>query len=395
MKFGIITFHSVINYGSALQAYAMQEGIAKQGVETELIDYRPDLKKNSFLSRIINNRKRIFSVEKWKRLLSNKRNKNALYYLDAEYARNRTESFHAFQEKYFRLSERVVYHREFEKIETGYDGFVCGSDQIWNPTYIGHDMSYFLDFVKMEYKRVAYAPSIAVSEFPKEYRVEIKNEMKRFSNISVREQESVAVVYKLTGQRAAVVVDPTLLLSKKDWERIEKPPKGFDESVPYIFCYFLGSNAEYMRYVDCLKELTELPIVLVTCTELKIFRGYGDIQYEGVGPSEFVYLIHNSEFVCTDSFHGTVFSILNERRFFTFKRYKDQSKASENSRIYTLLNMAGCLERLIGSKEEIMGLYKTELDYQAIHERIDRNKITSEKFLKEEVKRIWKFREAE
>lgn len=395
MKFGIITFHSVINYGSALQAYAMQEGIAKQGVETELIDYRPELKKYSFVSRIFNNRKHIFSVEKWKRFLRNKKNKNAIYYSDEEYAYNRAKSFYAFHEKYFRLSERIVYHQEFENIEASYDAFVCGSDQVWNPTYIGHDMSYFLDFVGVDYKRIAYAPSIAVSEFPKEYRAEIKHEMERFSNISVREQESLSVVHELTGQQATVVVDPTLLLSGKDWERIEKPPKGFDESTPYIFCYFLGSNAEYMEYVNYLKELTELPIVLVTCTELKIFKGYGDIRYEGIGPGEFVYLIHKANFVCTDSFHGTVFSILKERRFFTFKRYKDRSKTSENSRIYTLLNMIGCPERLISSRDEIIDLYKMDLDYKAIYERIERKKLESEMFLKQEVRRVRNIREEE
>lgn len=387
MRLGIITFHSVINYGSALQAYAMQEGIAKLGVDTELIDYRPELRKVSLFERIRNNRKRLFDIDKWKRFLSSRKNARTLFYTDETKAKKRKESFAAFQNEYFRLSDEAILREDLRRLDSSYDAFVCGSDQIWNPTYIGHDMSYYLDFTS-ECKRIAYAPSIAVTEFPQEYLGEIKQEMEKFSNISVRENESLAVVEKLTGKKATVVVDPTLLLDQSDWEKIEKKPGGFEESTPYIFCYFLGASEEYIEYVDCMKQLTGLPIVLVTCTELKVFRNYGDIMCDDVGPGEFVYLVHHADYVCTDSFHGTVFSIIHEKNFFTFKRYKDKSKISENSRVYTLLKMTGYPERLVESVAEVKEQYRRKMDYKLIHERIMTCRYASEMYLRSEINRV-------
>ena len=183
-------------------------------------------------------------------------------------------------------------------------------------------------------------------------------------------------------------MDPTLLLERSDWEKIEKKPGGFDESAPYIFCYFLGANEEYIEYVDCLKKLTSLPIVLVTCTELKVFRDYGDIVYDGVGPGEFVHLVHHADYVCTDSFHGTVFSIIYGRRFFTFKRYKDESKASENSRVYTLLKMIGHLERMVESAADMRVQYQKRIDYTSIHERVAVCRYDSEVYLQNEIDRV-------
>lgn len=387
MRLGIITFHSIINYGSALQAYAMQEGIAKQGVDTELIDYRPELRTFSIHERIKNNWKHLFDTGKWKRFLASKKEMNTLFYTDEEKSKKRAESFKTFQNDFFRLSKLIIQREELKDLNSLYDGFVCGSDQIWNPKYIGHDMTYFLDFVPGA-KRIAYAPSIAVAEFPKEYRNEIKNEMNKFENISVRENESIEIVRALTGKDVTVVVDPTLLLTHSDWEKIERKPIDFIESTDYIFCYFLGANEEYIQWVNHLKRLTGLPVVLVTCTELKVFKGYGDISYEAIGPSEFVFLIHHANYICTDSFHGTVFSIINNKKFFTFKRYKDESKTSENSRIYTLLELIGHQERLIRRVEEITTLYQTSLDYEPIQKKILERKRVAEQYLKQQIERI-------
>lgn len=389
MKIGIITFHSVINYGSALQAYAMQEGIAKCGVETEIIDYRPG--KISIADRVKNNWARLFSLAKWKRFLGSKINAKKIYYINDDRARRRTEKFFAFQEEIFRLSELIQNRSDLLKISNKYDAFACGSDQIWNPTYIGHDLSYFIDFVSNDNLKIAYAPSIAVSEFPAEYRDEIRNAISHFSRVSVRESESVDVVKKLTGRDATVVVDPTLLLDQADWERIEKAPSIEYTKEPYIFCYFLGPNPEYCGYVNKLKELTGLKIVLVTCTELKVFKNYGDIVCDDIGPSEFVYLIHHAEYVCTDSFHGTVFSIINQKNFFTFKRYNDVKKSNENSRIYTLLRMIDSEERLIECADSIKLIYNKQIDYDLVKSKITCCSEKSFKYLKEEIKRVMNY----
>ena len=135
------------------------------------------------------------------------------------------------------------------------------------------------------------APSIAVMELPAEYKNEMREQLDKFAQISVREAQSVSVVQKLTGRQAAVVVDPTLLLRWEDWQAIEKAPDIAYTKEPYIFCYFLGPNPEYRTFVDQLKQLTGRRIVNVSCVELKVFRDYGDVTCDDIGPSEFVYLI--------------------------------------------------------------------------------------------------------
>lgn len=388
MKYGIVTFHSVINYGSALQAYAMQEGIAKCGVDTELIDYRPEMHVVSVTERIKNNWKRLLSVQKWKRFIGQKLFAKKTYYVDEERSKRRKIKFQEFQNENFRLSPLAQNKDELKTVEEYYDACVCGSDQVWNPTYIGHDMGYFLNFVSDDYKRIAYAPSIAVSVFPNEYRAEIEEQMKKFDRISVREKESVKVVEKLTGQSPTVVVDPTLLLEQSDWEKIERKPNENYMSEPYIFCYFLGPNSAYCDYVNRLKELTGLRVVVVTCTELKVFQHFGDITCDDIGPAEFVYLIHHAAYVCTDSFHGTVFSIINERKFFTFKRYSDKSISSENSRVYTLLDMIGHPERLIDDERQIENQYLIMPDYREIKQRIATCREASVQYLRDEIQRV-------
>lgn len=388
MKIGVITFHSVVNYGSALQAFAMQEGIAKCGVETELIDYRPEMKQTKFIERVFNNRRRLLSVNKWKRFITSKINSRKLYYINDDRSSRRAAKFTEFQNNNFRLSETVKSNEELRLLESQYDACVCGSDQVWNPTYIGHDTSYFLDFVSDDKKRIAYAPSIAVLSYPTEYEEDYASQMKRFIKISVREAESLNLVRQLTGIEAKIVVDPTLLLEREDWEKIEIAPSDAYIDEPYIFCYFLGANNEYCEYVNRLKALTGLKVLVVTCTELKLFKDFGDIVCDDIGPSEFIYLIHHADYICTDSFHGTVFSIINERPFFTFKRYQDRSKTSENSRVYTLLDMIEHKERLIENVDDINRLYKQKLDYINIKRNIRMKRIESVDFLNEEIRRV-------
>ena len=382
-----MTFHAIINYGSALQAYAMQEGIAKCGVKTEIIDYQPQGDASS-KARLQKNWKKLFSIKKWKQYLTRRFITERKFYADPKRAARRAERFYAFQAENFRLSERITDNDNLACIQDRYDALVCGSDQIWNPTYVGHDLSYFLDFAGDDAKRIAYAPSIAVMELPAEYKNEMREQLDKFAQISVREAQSVSVVQKLTGRQAAVVVDPTLLLRWEDWQAIEKAPDIAYTKEPYIFCYFLGPNPEYRTFVDQLKQLTGRRIVNVSCVELKVFRDYGDVTCDDIGPSEFVYLIHHADYVCTDSFHGTVFSMIYERNFFTFKRYRDDRSASENSRIYTLLDMAGCPERLVGSREELERLYRTPPDHARIRDRIESRRRASVDYLQAELARV-------
>ena len=216
-----------------------------------------------------------------------------------------------------------------------FDYFVVGSDQVWNPYYAfaGGECD-FLTFAKNDQK-ISYAASFGVSIIPEKKEIEYAEYLKSFKSISVREHQGAIIVKKLSGRDATVVLDPTLLLDEEDWMKVEKKslcrPKG-----KYIFVYALGDKTD--RFENKIKQLKE---------KYEIFD-VRSVQKNGkelpIGPSEFLYLIRNSEEVLTDSFHATVFSIIFHKRYITFNR----PGLNMNSRIESLAKVVGAKSQLTG-----------------------------------------------
>ena len=376
-KVGIMTFHSVMNYGSSLQAIAMQNIMLDLGFDAELIDYRPvaTVENTSKVEKL----KKLKSIKIWKKHIAYRLFAKRVGFSCAR--RSREEKYNDFFEKNMKLSDRCVNREELLEVAKTYDYLVCGSDQIWNPNYLSGDYSYFLDFCNDVDKKIAYAPSIAVGKIKDKDKEQFINCVKNFKYVSVREKGSVELLKEIAGVSAQVVLDPTMLVDEITWEQYCDKEKR-DEL--YILSYFLGGNVEYQRAVLELKKLTGYKILNIPHMHLWSAREYydfGDERLIDVGPAEFLSLIKNAAYVCTDSFHGSVFSILNEKKFFAFKRYSDSSIDSENSRIYTLLDMLEVEDRLISLPEEIDEKWQQDIDYQEVKRLIAREKEYSRKFL--------------
>jgi len=376
-KVGIMTFHSVMNYGSSLQAIAMQNIMLDLGFDVELIDYRPVavVEKTSKVEKL----KKLKSINIWKKHIEYRLFAKRVGFSSAR--RSREEKYNEFFEKNMKLSDRCVNREELLEVAKQYDYLVCGSDQIWNPNYLSGDYSYFLDFCNDVNKKIAYAPSIAVDKIKDKDKEQFIKCVKDFKYVSVREKGSVELLKQLAGVSAQVVLDPTMLVDETTWEQYFDKEKR-DE--PYILSYFLGGNVEYQKAVLKLKELTGYKILNIPHMHLWSAREYydfGDERLVDIGPSEFLSLIKNAEYICTDSFHGSVFSILNEKKFFAFKRYSDNSIDSENSRIYTLLDMLEITDRLVSLPEDINEKWKHDIDYLEVKKLIAREKGPSRKFL--------------
>jgi len=335
MKLGIVTWFHYINYGTALQAYALQKFLKSKGYYCVLINYIP--KNETFIEKIKsgNYRKKIVSKIEYYRFKS-------LKYDVKKKIDERKALFKSFLDKYIDFTNKIQSREDLYKLNENIDCFICGSDQIWNPENLNG--VYFLDFVDNKRKKISYAPSFGVMHIPKSKKKKIQNWINRFDKLSIREEDGANILKTLVQKQkhVEVVVDPTLLLSKFDWEECMVNPHSQEE---YILCYFLGDRKEYWDAVENFENLTKYKVVVIPVKFNSFNKNY-DIRIS-VGPEEFIGLIRNAKLILTDSYHGIIFSLIFGKDFYAFKRFNDRRKDSQNSRVYNILKMCDLEERLI------------------------------------------------
>lgn len=223
------------------------------------------------------------------------------------------KSFIKYQTPLALFFQKEVKLRRFTKVHTpiidnscNEDCRIIGSDQVWNFDYL-NNQKYLLD-VPGNGMNVSYAASIGRSELMEWQKKKFKEALKKYKAISVREHSAKELLQSLTNERIEVVLDPTLLLSNKEYEQLEKRPKGIAENERYVLCYILGDH----NYNEIIEKYAED----VGCKTI-YFSDRRDSKY---GVEEFLYLIHHAQLICTDSFHACVFSFIFERPFVAFKR---------------------------------------------------------------------------
>lgn len=291
-KVGVITFHNYDNYGAILQSYALQECLKRLGTEPEIIDYSCDYISNPFQLKRLKN-KGLFNYIY-----------GAVGYICYLPRRKKCNMFR----KKMRYSEPSN-AETVSKMDGKYDVYITGSDQVWDWHLTDFDRNYFLSFVTKG-KKCSYAASIG-EHLPAEcYRAEYSSLLKDFDRILMRESYGADVVEQLIGSKPDCTCDPTLLLTGEEWEPLmaERTTRK-----PYILVYQLGINPSFVKFVKQLKKKTGLPVVYVPFPLVGALRCKLQVN---VGPSEWMRLFHDAEYVVTDSFHGAVFSLLFHRPFF-------------------------------------------------------------------------------
>ena len=327
MKIGILTMHKVLNYGSALQAYALQHYISKLGYDAELIDYIfPNgcrKKKFSFKQKLLSPLKKIVSGTFVKE-----------------------HRFKDFYKRYFVCSkEQYNSPEELANAKFEYDILMTGSDQVWNPIHIKDDFSFFLPFAPESVKKVSYASSFSVSNLDNDVRNIVERYLKSFSNISVREESGVKMIENILGRSATHACDPTLLLSEDDWTTLigEKP---FYNKEPYILVYILtyayNPYPEIDSIIDAVQKKLGLHLIILDGS-LNDFKRKNATVIKNAGPIEFLSLVKHASFVITTSFHGTAFALNFAKPFYSV--IKDYSGFDD--RMIDLLKRTGNIERAI------------------------------------------------
>ena len=352
MRTGLITFHFAHHYGAQLQALATMRAIQSLGHDCEIIDYRlPHTTRTN----------QLFKKSGGVRGMASDAH-TALHYGAFQ---RRFRRFEAFVAEEMALSPRR--YTAFEQLRAdppAYDVYVAGSDQIWNP-YIFQDKqfdpSFLLGFVR-EGRRIAYAPSLGVPELPEDKAEELRRFLTPFSALSVREKRGQVLLREAAGRDARVVLDPTLLLTGEDWGELAAAPK---RQGPYILCYFVSDPGEVAPYVQALAERTGWPIVQLAGARRKL-PGVKELVFDA-GPREFLGLFQHAACVCTNSFHGAVFSLQFDRPFFTSMSPKERANPTF-SRIYSLLSRLGCADRVIGMATTAP--VDAPIDYDHVHEKL-------------------------
>ena len=385
-KVGLVTCYFKHNYGSMLQAYATQKILDDNNIPNETINitYNIDFKKGKrkyYLSQIFNYtfiRSKLGMIKlKLDRKLNKELNKNISI---------RDKKYESFMKR-FHLTKPYATYEELTKLcKERYSDVIVGSDQLWLPVNVVANY-YTINFVPNEINKISYATSFGVSSIPQKYLSKYKTFLDRINHLSVREQSGVELIDKISNNKAKLVCDPTILLTKKEWDTIVKEKRIIKEK--YILCYFLGKNIEHRKFAEKLKKETGYQIVSLNHADeyVKYSDKFADIKPYNIGPSEWINLIKNAEYICTDSFHGTVFSLIYNKLFFTFRRYKSNTKVSTNSRVESLLSILNLNERLLIGNEDIKEVLKIKIDYEEVNKKINKFRIKSKKFLLESLSR--------
>lgn len=382
---GLVTCYFHHNYGSMLQAYA-----------TEMIMQRMNLPYQTIACKApidyMMGNKLLYIVKKlmigdWKMRLGKMKIENAKKN-DPVFAKNweiRNQCFDNFANMVFHVSPYCKNRNELTKMANDYSAFLVGSDQLWRTDSVEHGY-YTLEWVPDGIRKIAYSTSIGVKKVPWFQVEKNKRFMNRFDYIALREQSACDLVYQLTGRKVPVVLDPTLLFTGEQWMHIQQEEPLTNDK--YIFCYLLGDNPEQRELIKQIKQKSGLKIVALQQLDDYILsdEGFADEAPYNVGPAEFLNYIRNAEYVFTDSFHCSVFSILYKKNFFTFSRFSETAKQSTNTRVDNLLNLIGLSNKRMTPERTADDVIDFPVDFRGVDKRLEKLRESSMEYLKNALK---------
>lgn len=354
-KIGILTFHRALSYGALLQAYALQTKLFSLGIDNEIVDYSCDY--------MVKHYQRLFRPMKGNPLKG-----FVLNLLTANGIRKERKTRDRFVQRYMKLSQPYDAHSVAQAAQQ-YDVLITGSDQVWSPRCVGFDPVYFLDFAAPQ-QRYSYAASIAVNTLPEELKDAYRRRLKDFSALSLREQSGAELVEQVVGRDDAQVhIDPTLLLKKEQWDELA-PGRLVDG--PYIFLFTVNKPKTIIDQALALSRKTGMPVIYLNKRHTRIEK---EIRYmDAVEADQFVSLVKHASYVCTNSFHGTAFSVIYHKQFMV----ESETASGRNIRSEELLSRIGLSERIFSG--DIFAI-DAQSDWEAVDACIGAERKRAEEYL--------------
>ena len=359
MKVGIVTINDDNNYGNKLQNYAVQVVLEKNKINAKTIKNCPGT--NNKEKKHINYSKKIF------KFYLREIKANIKKCLKPDVRKSKFMEFNKninFTKKVFNINDKNLIKK--------YDYFIAGSDQVWNPTFGRLSDFDLLSFARPE-QRIAFSASFGINKLPDEFKEKAKKELQKFKDISVREDAGKQIIEELTDRKdVQVLVDPTMLLTSEEWDKVSKKPKQLKTN-KYILNYFLGNiSEERNNEINRIAKENNCEIINILDSKSPFYQ---------TGPSEFLYLEKNAFLICTDSFHSCVFAILFNRPFIVFDR--EDSMEKMNSRLETLLNKFKLEDRWYDNKIKEEQL---KIDYTETYNILEKERIRAKEFIEKSLK---------
>lgn len=381
MRVGVITYwETKDNYGQILQVWALQQVLLKMGHNPFLIRYLFEenpyrKKKKSILKNII---KCLFIYPKIKEL----RNTHKLSYLNK---RNQERKFDIFRNENILLGDKVYSSiEELRAFPPKADAYITGSDQVWSQLLNNEEnKTFFLDFGDVKIRRISYAPSFSINNYPIELKDELKKQLSHFNNISVREKQGQEICNNI-GFHAVHVLDPTILLSNAEYDKLIKTEIFNDD----IYVYSLNiKSPEELRWNEIQKYASDEKLTVKVTTSSGHYKGFEilpNANYIYPTISEWISRIKHAKLVITTSFHGTVFAIQMHTPFIFVPLSGE--KSAGNSRVIELLNELNLQYRVLGKSSKYKDIIKTYIDWKRIDELLLCIKQSSIAFLENSLK---------
>ena len=371
-KIGIITFHCADHHGAVLQCYALRKYLCNKGNDARVINYYPKSVTDWYT---------IFpSKDTIKRKTANGNIKKLFSDLIPDCIRftgeriSKRRKYDRFRKDFLEITDKK-YRTIKEGVKFGYDIYIAGSDQIWNPLLTGDslDKNYVLSFVEQGKVKASYAASIGRDNIDS-YADELVPLVNKLDYVSVREESARKLLIDKDelDKEVEVVIDPVFLLEGKEWEEIIKSIKCYDSK--FIFLYMLTVNQEAIDLANELSAKTGYPIVHYFYGKFKKKINNPAKCFYFEGPLELLWYIKNAEYVVTDSFHGTSFSVLFEKEFYIFT-------GGAKGRICDLLNCLELESRICNGKGIEIIKTNEKIDYSNTKNRIDNYVSGSKKYL--------------
>ena len=361
MRIKTITCHDVYNAGASLQAYALVTYLRSLGHEVEIIDYKPDYLSNHYPLWGLNNSafdkpivRELYNLAKLPGRIK------------ARYSKRKV-SFDAFRKEFLPITKRrYTSNEELKRDPPQADVYFAGSDQIWNCFFRnGKDPAFYLDFAPAGAVKASYAASFATEDVAEEWKPQVRQWLSGLDYISVRESSGVEIIEHLGIPNSVQVLDPVFLLNREMWTAIEKLP---ERTEPYVLLYDCDRNPKMVQFArDLAKEHGWMLYSVLPCE--KCDRCFGQ-----EGPQTFVGLVHNAEFVVSNSFHATAFSLIFQKQFVVFNRSE-----SINTRMRDILKLVGAMNRLITDPDQEL----QRIHYDEIEKKLNRAIQNSKKYIAE------------
>lgn len=370
-KIGIITFHASHNCGSFMQAYALQQFLRKKGFLNEIINFSNQGQRELYRS--------IPKINSAKNLI-----KNIVLLPHHRILKRTNQEYSNFINANLSLSTGTFLNdKQLKQAKLPYDTYISGSDQIWNITIDDSDDVYFLDFVKNG-RKIAYAPSFGAKKISNHTTNEEYNKYKKllssYNSLSIRENNGRKWLKSMLGKTVPVVLDPTLLLDSQDYRKIERP---YDEKIKkgtYIFYYSPNYDPKINQLVKKIAKKYHLKVVAWNPKSFYLKRmNFSNFYLPKVqNPGVYLSLIRDAAMIITTSFHGTIFSTIYRKKFWTIK---NGGMFGDDDRVKTLVEQLHISENLISMEFDETFDYLKNPNYREYEQELIKLREKSTKYL--------------